>query len=131
MARRRRFFNLSKKEHVLPTKDQLIRIADIYFKVAIIVSFFLMPVALLLGTREPALFICVLALALAIPTLALSITTQYVHGHMAKSTLLLGGIGTVSCFIAITAAFWHFSWIAGTTFLLAALIGDVLIACFD
>lgn len=117
--------------HPTPTKGQLLRIADIYFKVALLLCFFLLPFVLLLRTPDTALFISTFTLAIAIPLLILSITSTYVFSRMANSSLVLGISGSVSCVIALTALFWHLSWIAGVAFLAAIFIGDVIMSFLD
>jgi hypothetical protein len=124
-------FESRERVHPLPKGAQLIRLADIYFKVALFVSFFLLPFVILLGATDAPLFISTLTLAAAIPSLALAITSTLIYGRMAKSSIVLGVTGTICCFIAITAMLWHISWAAGVIFLIVTLVGDGILASLD
>ena len=73
----------------------------------------------------PAL-ISIIAFAVAIPLLAALIMVNRQEAYRGRRTTSIlvtvaNGVGQSAAFVGIVAGFWHISWIAGVTFLVAAL----------
>lgn len=85
-----------------------------------------------LGLVDLAVTISLLAFAVAIPPLAISIfLNQFIWGagYQPRSFIkynLLKVIGAFATFIGLNATFWYASWILGVVFLVSEAIGSII-----
>jgi hypothetical protein len=76
---------------------------------------------------ETAVYFCVLAFAVAIPLLAALVMVNRQEAFRARRTpsvmvTVAQAVAQSAAFVGIVAGFWHITWVAGVTFLVAGLV---------
>ncbi|HEY7754761.1 MAG TPA: hypothetical protein VID69_00885 [Actinomycetota bacterium] len=108
-------------------KDEVIRQLGLIYGGLILIGLYMVQPFLVAPSLDTSAMISVIAFAVAIPLLAALVLLNRQETFRGRRTTsrtvaVAHGLAQSAAFVGIVAGFWHISWIAGVTFLVAGFV---------
>jgi hypothetical protein len=108
-------------------KDEVIRQLGLIYGGLILIGVYVIQPFLTAPPLDTSAMVSVIAFAVAIPLLAALIMVNRQETFRGRRTpsvtvVVARSIAQSAAFVGIVAAFWHISWVAGVTFLVAGIV---------
>jgi hypothetical protein len=108
-------------------KEEVIRQLGLIYGGLILIGLYMVQPFLVAPSLDPSATVSVIAFAVAIPLLAALVLVnrqETFRGRRTTSVVVVvaHSIAQSATLVGIVAGFWHITWIAGVTFLVAALV---------
>jgi hypothetical protein len=108
-------------------KDEVIRQLGLIYGGLILIGLYMVQPFLVAPSLDTSAMISVIAFAVAIPLLAALVLLNRQETFRGRRTTSITvtvahGIAQSAALVGIVAGFWHITWVAGVTFLVAALV---------
>lgn len=110
-----------------PMKEEMLRQLGLIYGGLILIGVYMVQPFLTALSLDASAKICIVAFAVAIPFLAALVMVnrqEAFRGRQTPSVMVTVAqvVGQAAAFVGIVAGFWHITWIAGVTFLVAGLV---------
>lgn len=108
-------------------KEEVIRQVGLIYGGLIIVGVYMVQPFLVAPSLDTSAEVSVIAFAVAIPLLAALIMVNRQEAFRGRRTTsvtvkVAHAIAQLAAFVGVVAGFWHITWVAGVTFLVAGLV---------
>jgi cation transport ATPase len=110
-----------------PMRQEMLRQLGLIYGGLILIGVYMVQPFLTAASLDASAKICIVAFAVAIPFLAALVMVNRQEAFRGRQTpsvtvTIAQVVGQATALVGIVAGFWHITWIAGVTFLAAALV---------
>ena len=111
-----------------PMKDEMLRQLGLIYGGLILIGVYMVQPFLTAPSLDTSAKVSIIAFAVAIPLLAALVLVNRQEAFRGRLTTSVTAtiarvIAQLAALVGIVAGFWHITWVAGVTFLVAALVG--------
>jgi hypothetical protein len=114
-----------------PMGQEMVRQLGLIYGGLILIGVYMVQPFLTVPSLDASATICIVAFAVAIPLLAALVMVnrqEAFRGRLTPSVTVTVAkvVGQAAAFVGAVAGFWHITWIAGVTFLVAGLVAVLI-----